>query len=123
MPTSFPPLCLFPSFDNTLWTFLYLYDFTEANFKNVNVIKKRVAEIFLNFKKILKRIIQKIFLFVKLFPLRINRSGIYYFCIAFISRSRNSTRRIFPEVVFGRSSTNSILRGYLYGAVSCFTCS
>jgi hypothetical protein len=30
------------------------------------------------------------------------------------SRSRSSMRRIFPVSVFGRSSTNSILRGYAY---------
>lgn len=35
--------------------------------------------------------------------------------------TRNSTRRIFPEIVLGNSSKNSIIRGYLYGAVSCFT--
>ena len=32
-----------------------------------------------------------------------------------------STRRIFPEMVLGSSSTNSIILGYLYGAVTCFT--
>ena len=31
--------------------------------------------------------------------------------------SRNSTRRIFPEMVFGSSATYSTKRGYLYGAV------
>src|SRR5581483_7319478 len=39
------------------------------------------------------------------------------------SRSRSSTRRIFPLTVFGSPSTNSIARGYLYGAVTRFTCS
>src|SRR5260221_12230230 len=39
------------------------------------------------------------------------------------SRSRSSRRRIFPLIVFGRSVTNSISRGYLYGAVTFFTCS
>ncbi len=39
------------------------------------------------------------------------------------SISRNSTRRILPEMVLGRLSTNSISRGYLYGAVTRFTCS
>ena len=32
-----------------------------------------------------------------------------------------STLLIFPLIVFGSSSTNSITRGYLYGAVSCLT--
>jgi hypothetical protein len=31
------------------------------------------------------------------------------------SRSRSSTRRILPLIVFGSSVTNSISRGYLYG--------
>src|SRR5581483_4556767 len=39
------------------------------------------------------------------------------------SRSRSSTRRILPDTVFGSSETNSISRGYLYGAVTRFTCS
>ena len=34
------------------------------------------------------------------------------------SRSRSSTRRILPEMVLGSSSTNSISRGYLYGALT-----
>ena len=34
---------------------------------------------------------------------------------------RSSTRMIFPDAVFGISSMNSILRGYLYGAVSDLT--
>src|SRR5690348_6351586 len=34
-------------------------------------------------------------------------------------RLRSSTRRILPLMVFGSSSTNSISRGYLYGAVTC----
>ena len=34
------------------------------------------------------------------------------------SAARNSTRRILPDRVFGRSATNSISRGYLYGAVT-----
>ena len=38
----------------------------------------------------------------------------------FISASRNSTRRILPEFVFGRCSTNSIALGYLYGATSFY---
>ncbi len=33
--------------------------------------------------------------------------------------SRSSRRRIFPVVVFGSSSTNSIERGYLYAAICC----
>jgi hypothetical protein len=33
---------------------------------------------------------------------------------------RSSTRRILPLRVFGGSSTNSISRGYLYGAVTRF---
>src|SRR5688572_3907189 len=37
------------------------------------------------------------------------------------SRSRSSTRRILPDTVFGRLSTNSTARGYLYGAVTRFT--
>jgi len=32
-------------------------------------------------------------------------------------KSRNSRRRIFPVAVFGRSSRNSIERGYLYAAI------
>ncbi len=40
----------------------------------------------------------------------------------FHSRDRSSTRRIFPEVVFGRSLTKAMSRGYLYGAVTFFTC-
>jgi hypothetical protein len=39
------------------------------------------------------------------------------------SRCRNSTRRILPLMVFGNSAVNSISRGYLYGAVTRFTCS
>ena len=37
--------------------------------------------------------------------------------------SRSSARRIFPLAVFGSSSTNSMARGYLYGAVIALTCS
>ena len=37
------------------------------------------------------------------------------------SCSRSSTRRILPLTVFGRPATNSIARGYLYGAVTRFT--
>ena len=37
------------------------------------------------------------------------------------SSCRSSVRRILPEMVFGRSVTNSISRGYLYGAVTCLT--
>ena len=37
------------------------------------------------------------------------------------SRSRSSARRILPEWVLGSSATNSIARGYLYGAVVFFT--
>src|SRR5581483_6105382 len=39
------------------------------------------------------------------------------------SRLRSSTRRIFPLRVFGSASTNSISRGYLYGAVTRLQCS
>src|SRR5271165_1233651 len=39
------------------------------------------------------------------------------------SRSRKSTRRILPEIVLGSSVTNSISRGYLYGAVKFLQCS
>src|SRR5262249_11375719 len=39
------------------------------------------------------------------------------------SRSRSSTRRILPLTVLGRPATNSMARGYLYGAVTRFTCS
>src|SRR6266567_1759830 len=35
----------------------------------------------------------------------------------------SSVRRILPLIVLGRSGTNSISRGYLYGAVTVFTCS
>ena len=38
------------------------------------------------------------------------------------SRSRSSTRRIFPVSVFGRSSTNSISRGYAYADWRSRTC-
>jgi len=37
------------------------------------------------------------------------------------SRARSSFRRILPEIVFGSSATNSMRRGYLYGAVTDFT--
>ena len=47
--------------------------------------------------------------------------------VPFAARSRsiwrNSARLIFPLLVLGRSSTNSTLRGYLYGAVTRLTCS
>src|SRR4029077_8568082 len=36
-------------------------------------------------------------------------------------RRRSSLRRILPEIVLGRDSTNSISRGYLYGAVTVLT--
>src|SRR5690349_10646223 len=36
-------------------------------------------------------------------------------------RSRSLYRWIFPVAVFGSSSTNSIQRGYLYGAMRLFT--
>src|SRR5262249_23564872 len=39
------------------------------------------------------------------------------------SCSRSSTRRILPLTVLGRPATNSMARGYLYGAVTRFTCS
>lgn len=45
-----------------------------------------------------------------------------YFEGSSISCFLSSIRRIFPEIVFGSSSTNSILRGYLYGAVNSLTC-
>jgi len=35
--------------------------------------------------------------------------------------SRSSARRTLPLAVFGRSSANSTMRGYLYGAVCAFT--
>ena len=38
---------------------------------------------------------------------------LFSFWYFFISRSRSSLRRIFPEMVFGSESTNSISRGYL----------
>ena len=38
-----------------------------------------------------------------------------------LSRSRISTRRIFPEIVFGSSLTNSKIRGHLYIAVFFIT--
>src|SRR2546427_8401764 len=41
--------------------------------------------------------------------------AVYRPCFFCCSISRNSTRRIFPEIVLGRLSTNSISRGYLYG--------
>ncbi len=44
-------------------------------------------------------------------------------CAAANSRSRSSRRRSLPLAVFGSSATNSIRRGYLYGAVTRFTCS
>src|SRR5262249_23114307 len=37
--------------------------------------------------------------------------------------ARSSPRLIFPLGVFGSSSANSTMRGYLYGAVTRFTCS
>ena len=43
-----------------------------------------------------------------------------FFIIFSRSASRNSTRRILPEFVLGNESTNSIARGYLYGATSFF---
>ena len=36
---------------------------------------------------------------------------------------RSSDRMIFPLALFGSSSTNATSRGYLYGAVTVFTCS
>ena len=39
------------------------------------------------------------------------------------SRSRSSRRRSLPLAVLGSSATNSIRRGYLYGAVTRLTCS
>jgi len=41
----------------------------------------------------------------------------------YLSLSLISTLRIFPLIVLGSSSTNSIILGYLYGAVTVFTCS
>ena len=37
--------------------------------------------------------------------------------------ARSSARLILPLAVFGSESANSTMRGYLYGAVSVFTCS
>ena len=37
--------------------------------------------------------------------------------------SLNLARWIFPDAVLGSASANSTMRGYLYGAVSCLTCS
>src|SRR5271165_2337807 len=53
-----------------------------------------------------------------------DRQGSYHrlLFLAF-SRSRSSTRRILPEIVLGSSVTNSISRGYLYGAVKFLQCS
>ena len=45
----------------------------------------------------------------------------YFPSFFFLSISLNSTLLIFPEIVFGRASTNSISRGYLYGAVTRLT--
>lgn len=47
--------------------------------------------------------------------------GISLFRHSSAARRRRSTRRIFPLTVLGRSPTNSISRGYLYGAVTCLT--
>src|SRR3954466_5099114 len=38
-----------------------------------------------------------------------------------IALCRNTYRWILPVLVFGSDSTNSMLRGYLYGAICCFT--
>jgi hypothetical protein len=46
---------------------------------------------------------------------------IFYLPSVLLSRCLISTLRIFPLMVFGSSSTNSIIRGYLYGAVTSFT--
>ena len=43
--------------------------------------------------------------------------------VASWSFSRISTRRILPLIVLGRTVTNSMIRGYLYGAVTFLTCS
>ena len=45
----------------------------------------------------------------------------YFFSAASAAIIRKSVRLIFPLVVLGRDSTNSIRRGYLYGAVCVFT--
>ena len=45
----------------------------------------------------------------------------YFFAAASAAIIRKSVRLIFPLVVFGRDSTNSIRRGYLYGAVCVLT--
>ena len=45
----------------------------------------------------------------------------YFFDAASAAIIRKSVRLIFPLVVFGRDSTNSIRRGYLYGAVCSLT--
>src|SRR6267143_625664 len=52
------------------------------------------------------------------------RCGVNHFVLSrylFASSSRRTVRRIFPDGVIGRVSTNSILRGYLYGAVRDLT--
>ena len=44
-----------------------------------------------------------------------------YDYLAALSFALISVLRIFPLIVFGSSSTNSMIRGYLYGAVTSFT--
>lgn len=56
-------------------------------------------------------------------PLKSQNNSVYSPCFFFCSISLSSTRRILPEIVFGSVSTNSISRGYLYGAVTFLTCS